>query len=57
MKKLSIIILSTSALLFMSCNTTIGVARDMRTAGEAIEKTALKKSGGDSAQDSAAPTY
>ena len=37
-----------------SCNTTIGVARDMRQAGEGLEKAAQGKQGGGA--DTGAPT-
>lgn len=40
-----------------SCNTTIGVARDMRQAGEGLEKAAQGKKGGDATGDVGAPTY
>jgi predicted small secreted protein len=39
-----------------SCNTTIGLARDMRQAGEGLEKAAQGKQGGGS-EDVGAPTY
>ena len=48
-----------SLLLFValsSCNTTIGFARDMRQAGEGLEKAAQGKDGG-AGVDSGAPTY
>ena len=38
-----------------SCNTTIGVALDMRQAGEGLEKAAQGKQGGGA--DTGAPTY
>ena len=37
-----------------SCNTTIGFARDLRQAGEGLEKAAQGKNGGG---DMGAPTY
>lgn len=40
-----------------SCNTTIGVARDMRQAGEGLEKAAQGKQAGGSTEDAGAPTY
>ena len=41
-----------------SCNTIIGVARDMRQGGEGLEKAAQSKSGGgDTGTDTGAPTY
>jgi predicted small secreted protein len=48
-----------SLLLFVSlssCNTTIGVARDMRQAGEGLEKAAQGKQEGGT-EDVGAPTY
>ena len=38
-----------------SCNTTIGFARDIRQAGEGLEKSAQGKQGGGA--DTGAPTY
>lgn len=43
-------------LLMSSCNTTIGFARDMRQAGEGLEKAAQGKQGG-GGDDVGAPTY
>jgi predicted small secreted protein len=40
-----------------SCNTTIGIARDMRQAGEGLEKAAQGKQGGGGGEDMGAPTY
>lgn len=41
-----------------SCNTFIGLGRDMRMAGEGMEKVASKASGGGSdSADSGAPVY
>lgn len=47
------------ALAFTSCNTFIGIGRDMRIAGEGMEKAANKASGGhDGGEDtSGAPVY
>lgn len=49
-------LLTTILLAFVvsSCNTTIGFARDLRQAGEGLEKAAQGKSGGG---DMGAPTY
>lgn len=45
-------------MLFSSCNTMIGLGRDMRMGGEGLEKTASKTSGGSSSGDtSGAPVY
>jgi len=46
--------------LFSSCNTTIGVGRDMRILGENMEKAAVKgqgSGGGGSDDYSGAPVY
>lgn len=41
-----------------SCNTIIGLARDMRQAGEGLEKAAQGKAGGGGGgDDMGAPTY
>ena len=40
-----------------SCNTLIGLGRDMRQAGEGLEKTAKKTKGENAEGDVAAPTY
>jgi predicted small secreted protein len=53
---------TTAAMLFSSCNTIIGIGRDMRMGGEGLEKTATKVSGGgggaSSSEDtSGAPVY
>lgn len=45
-------------MLFSSCNTMIGLGRDMRMGGEGLEKTANKATGGSSGGDtSGAPVY
>jgi predicted small secreted protein len=43
---LSFTIAMGAALLFSSCNTMIGVGRDMRIGGEGLEKSVNKVSGG-----------
>lgn len=45
------------AISLSSCNTTIGIARDMRQAGEGLEKAAQGKQGGGGGEDMGAPTY
>lgn len=40
-----------------SCNTLIGIARDMRQGGESLEKAAQGKAGGGGGEDMGAPTY
>jgi predicted small secreted protein len=47
-----------AALLLTSCNTMIGLGRDMRMGGEGLESTATKATGGSSGnQTSGAPVY
>lgn len=61
MNSLLLITLATSAVLLSSCNTFIGLGRDMRIGGEAMENTANKAaggSGGGGGEDtSGAPVY
>ena len=58
MKLFSCALLAAAALLTSSCNTFIGVGRDMRIAGEGMEKIANKASGGGSVEDvSGTPVY
>ncbi len=63
MKSILLIALATAAVLTSSCNTFIGMGRDMRIAGEGMEKTANKaqNSGGSSStttsDTSGAPVY
>lgn len=45
MKKLFLCSLALVSLLMSSCNTFIGLGRDMRLAGEGMEKTAVKAHG------------
>lgn len=56
MKALSILALAALALVSTSCNTMIGVGRDMRIGGEGLEKAASKAAGTDS-HSSGAPVY
>lgn len=50
---------ASAALLFSSCNTMIGLGRDMRIGGESLENSANKVSGGgnDGGDMSGAPIY
>lgn len=48
MKTVLLIALASTAVLCNSCNTFIGLGRDLRIAGESMEKTADKASGGSS---------
>lgn len=58
MKITLLITVSAAAILFSSCNTMIGLGRDMRMGGEGLEKTANKATGGSSGGDtSGAPVY
>ena len=57
MKVTLLIALAASSILFTSCNTFIGLGRDMRIAGEGMEKAANKSSGGSSEDTSGAPVY
>lgn len=60
MKTTLLIALAATALLSSSCNTFIGLGRDLRIAGEGMEKTADKASGGGSGgggDTSGAPVY
>lgn len=59
MKSLILMTLAAAAVLTSSCNTFIGLGRDMRIAGEGMEKTANKATGGgDGGGDvSGAPVY
>ena len=58
MKSIVLIALAAAAVLTSSCNTFIGLGRDMRIAGEGMEKTANKASGGETSADtSGAPVY
>ena len=55
MKSIFCIVLAVAAVLCSSCNTFIGMGRDMRIAGEGMEKSATKNSGG--GDTSGAPVY
>jgi len=58
MKLILLTALTVTAIFSVSCNTFIGLGRDMRIAGEGMEKTANKSAGGDSSADtSGAPVY
>jgi predicted small secreted protein len=59
MKSIVLITLAVAAVLTSSCNTFIGLGRDMRLAGEGMEKTANKATGGGDAgaDTSGAPVY
>ena len=58
MKSILLIALAAAAVLTSSCNTFIGLGRDMRIAGEGMEKTANKGAGSEGGGDtSGAPVY
>jgi len=57
MKTILLIALTAAAVLTTSCNTFIGLGRDMRIAGEGMEKTATKATGGGGDDHSGAPIY
>jgi predicted small secreted protein len=59
MKITLFITLATAAVLLSSCNTMIGLGRDMRMGGESLENTSNKVTGGSSstASSSGAPVY
>jgi predicted small secreted protein len=59
MKKMLLCSLAFVSLLMGSCNTFIGLGRDMRLAGEGMEKTATKATGGsaDTSDVGGAPIY
>ncbi len=58
MKTILLIALTVTAVFTSSCNTFIGLGRDMRIAGEGMEKTATKATGGGASEDtSGAPIY
>lgn len=60
MKSIFLIALGAIGLLSSSCNTMIGLGRDMRMGGESLENTANKASGGggsSSGDTSGAPVY
>jgi predicted small secreted protein len=48
MKKLALTTLLAASILLSSCNTFIGMGRDMRILGEGMEKTSNKVRGQDS---------
>ena len=61
MKSILLIVLAAATVLGSSCNTFIGMGRDMRIAGEGMEKSANKASGGGGSgggeDTSGAPVY
>jgi predicted small secreted protein len=58
MKSILMLTIAAAGMLLSSCNTFIGLGRDMRLGGEAMEKTANKGAGGGGGGDtSGAPVY
>ena len=59
MKSIFLITLAAAGILLSSCNTMIGLGRDMRMGGEGLENTANKATGGASTggDTSGAPVY
>lgn len=59
MKTILLLAVSVTAVLFSSCNTMIGLGRDMRIGGEGLESSANKATGGGSSggDTSGAPVY
>jgi predicted small secreted protein len=58
MKSLLLLTVASAAVLLTSCNTMIGLGRDMRIGGEGLENSANKATGGSSSSDtSGAPVY
>lgn len=63
MKALLLIAVAATAVLFTSCNTMIGLGRDMRIGGEGLENSANKAAGsgggggGGGGDTSGAPVY
>jgi predicted small secreted protein len=58
MKTTLLTILAVVSVLTSSCNTFIGMGRDLRIAGEGMEKTANKATGGSGGDEaSGAPVY
>ena len=57
MKRILLIALASASVLSTSCNSFIGLGRDMRIAGEGMEKAANKSNGGSSEDTSGAPVY
>ncbi|GAA5129440.1 hypothetical protein JIN84_03350 [Luteolibacter yonseiensis] len=59
MKSILLLTVAGAAVLLTSCNTMIGLGRDMRIGGEGLENSANKVSGGGSSSGdtSGAPVY
>jgi predicted small secreted protein len=57
MKSIFLLTLAAAAVLLTSCNTMIGLGRDMRISGEGLENTAGKGGGSSGGDTSGAPVY
>jgi predicted small secreted protein len=60
MKSILLLTVAAAAVLFTSCNTMIGVGRDLRISGEGLENSANKANGGaggGGGDTSGAPVY
>ena len=58
MRSIVLLVVAVSGTLFCSCNTMIGLGRDMRIGGEGLENSANKATGGGASDDaSGAPVY
>ena len=57
MKSLLLITIAAAAVFSSSCNTFIGLGRDMRLAGEGMENNANKSAGKSGGDTSGAPVY
>lgn len=60
MKAILLLTVAGAAVLFTSCNTMIGLGRDMRIGGEGLENSANKVTGGSGSgggDTSGAPVY
>lgn len=59
MKSILLFTVAAAAVLFTSCNTMIGLGRDMRIGGEGLENSANKATGGSGSggDTSGAPVY
>jgi predicted small secreted protein len=58
MKAIFLMSVAAVALLFSSCNTMIGIGRDLRIGGQGLENSANKvHSGGGGGDTSGAPVY
>jgi predicted small secreted protein len=57
MKALLLLATAAAGLVLSSCNTTIGLGRDLRLLGENMETSARNKASGGGGSQSGAPVY